>query len=68
MSLSTFDLKGALAYLWNWTLGQAEEKQHFLIDSSLSRHVKINKVRIPCVIGSGHDLKKLFKEMGDFVG
>ena len=67
MSLSTFDLKGALAYLWNWTLGQAEEKQHFLIDSSLSRHVKINKVRIPCVIGSEHSQSLLLLEFCDIL-
>ena len=67
MSLSTFDLKGALAYLWNWTLGQAEEKQHFLIDSSLSRHVKINKVRIPCVIGSEHSQSLLLIEFCDIL-
>jgi hypothetical protein len=68
MSLSTFDLKGQLSILWNWTLWQqTEEKQHFLVDSSLSRHVKINKVRIPCVIGSEHSQSLLLLEFCDIL-
>ena len=59
--------RGQFSYLWNWTLGQAEEKQHFLIDSSLSRHVKINKVRIPCVIGSEHSQSLLLLEFCDIL-